>query len=95
MAVKTPKVIYRESDRCRKCLKFVTNNQNGVCCDFCNHWFHLKCSSLTKKSLDLLGESDETWMCTFCAHETFPFYSLDKDKFSRMFENFATKSCSS
>ena len=75
------KIIYTDSDRCLKCSKFVTNNQNGICCDICDHWFHLKCSSLSKHTLSLLKTKNETWMCKFCHSSTFPFHNLDNYNF--------------
>ena len=73
------KVVYDDSDRCGKCDIFVRNEQNGVCCDYCHEWYHLKCSSLTKSEFSVIKSA--LWMCKKCYSNTFPFTNMIETAF--------------
>ena len=56
---------------CGLCSKAVRSNQDGLCCDGCDKWHHLKCLpdaiSLTKEEyLDLAQNSTRNWYCYKC-----------------------------
>ena len=63
--------IIEESAPCHGCKKSVA--KNGVCCNFCEHWFCLTCSKLKKVVYQALKESPESlmWFCISCL-TTFP-----------------------
>lgn len=71
-----------DSTYCGSCPKQVRDNQNSICCDVCNTWFHLKCSSLSKTMFKTLGNSNEVWYCKQCLSSIFPFHNLDNKKFN-------------
>ena len=55
---------------CMICSGPVKKNQDGLLCDDCNLWNHLKCLpdaiSLSKEEYNRLGDSDENWFCYKC-----------------------------
>ena len=53
--------------KCPKCRKFFSDNQNSICCDTCENWFHLRCSGLSRKEFKLHCEdSNKVFSCAFC-----------------------------
>ena len=62
-------------------------NQNAIFCDCCNLWHHLRCSGLTKKEFELIGEINELWFCKTCTREIFPFSNLDTKTFLKLYPN--------
>ena len=70
----------KEITICTKCNNDVLENQNSIYCDLCNTWLHAKCINLTKKELNLLSLSSETWYCKFCLKSIFPFSSITKSQ---------------
>ena len=68
-----------ESDICKAC-KQVVGEVSSILCDFCNTWFHLPCSGLSKKSFcEILKAESSTWCCNFCLEEL-PFKNVDNEK---------------
>lgn len=53
---------------CYGCQKTLSKTENGVCCNFCEHWFCLKCSKLKKIVYQALKDSPDSlmWFCTNC-----------------------------
>ena len=47
---------------CGKC----NFNVNSKCCDNCDKWYHLECTSLSNKIFIQLSKSDAKWYCTIC-----------------------------
>ena len=41
-------------------------NSKSICCDNCDKWYHLGCTSLSNKIFIQLSKSDEKWYCTTC-----------------------------
>ena len=67
---------------CCACDKHVYHNQNSICCDSCDGWTHLKCTKLTLKDYNELGNNqDKFWFCRKCNTTIFPFSNLDDNKF--------------
>ena len=41
--------------------------EDSICCDGCNLWFHLKCSKLTKKTFKAFTvQQNKEWYCATC-----------------------------
>ena len=76
--------------QCGKCLKHVRDNQNGICCDSCNKWIHLKCSTLKLEQYKKLQEND-IWYCKECITNIFPFSTLDNKKLLKEFDKSTEK----
>ena len=55
---------------CTLCAKPVKSNQDGLLCDGCDMWNHLKCLPdairLSKENYNQLADSDENWYCYNC-----------------------------
>jgi len=60
---------------CPKCTKPVFDHHNGICCDCCGKWLHLKCTKLNKESYFNIHKN--IWFCSFCFE--FPFSSVNND----------------
>lgn len=57
------------SDVCFVCNKAVSDTDDGLHCEICEGWFHIKCISVAKKTYDLLKDPAVTninWYCTPC-----------------------------
>ena len=65
--------------KCGKCNKPVFDHQNGIGCDICNIWYHLKCSKHSLNDYVSMSKSEEAWVCTDCS--TFPFASINNQVF--------------
>lgn len=61
---------YRDVFECPKCDKVILEDneinepsqENSICCDNCNTWWHLLCAGLTNKCATAL----ESWLCFSC-----------------------------
>ena len=74
-----------EKLECTKCSKLVRDNENSICCDLCNNWFHSRCSLLDKKQFNsLVVNSDECWLCKFCITKSFAFQSQSDNELKNM-----------
>ncbi len=68
--------------KCPKCLNMVHDNEDCVCCDSCDKWFHRICSKLDMQNFRFLVRNpNQTWLCTFCLRNALPFQSLTDNKF--------------
>jgi len=45
----------------------VKSNQRAIQCDFCDHWTHLSCTTLSRPKYELLSTSDDTFYCYSCS----------------------------
>jgi len=61
---------------CTQCFKPCKSNQLSICCDICQVWTHLKCTSLTASEFEKLGSSAKDYFCQNCCDDIFPFSSL-------------------
>ena len=76
---------YCISYKCGKCSDHVLDNHNGISCDTCNIWFHLKCTKLTTKDYRLYQTGQYVfWNCPKCLSEIFPFTNIDNNKFKSL-----------
>ena len=58
---------------CGVCAKAVRKNQNGIYCDGCNLWHHIKCLDMSIDTFRELGNSENLdWYCQKC---TIPQFS--------------------
>ena len=62
---------------CSVCSNPVKSNQNGIFCDCCKLWVHLKCTKLELIDYYNLANNDQTWFCHKCCVTIFPFNNLD------------------
>ena len=54
------------TDPCGNCCLSI-QQEDSICCDGCNLWFHLKCSKLTSpKSKVLINKPALNWYCSTC-----------------------------
>ena len=56
-------------DPCGICSKGVTSNQDGICCDQCNTWFHTRrqCLDMPKQTYDnYVININLEWICPQC-----------------------------
>ena len=67
---------------CGICYKAVAKNHNGVCCDSCNLWVHIKCNNLTKFCHRKLQTSQEHWYHRNCIKQILPFSELSESQLS-------------
>ena len=68
---------------CTMCLR---NNQKMIRCDFCNNWIHFKCTSLTTKQFNFLGDSKEPYFYNNCLHDIIPFQKLTNSEFAALYQ---------
>ena len=75
--------------KCSLCLKLVRYNQNGICCDICNIWFHFKCIHLTLCDFNQLVTTNELFYCQRCISSVLSFNYIDDDfEFINLLLNF-------
>ena len=57
-----------EKTKCPKCQKYISENCNSICCDKCNHWFHLHCSrlKLLRDFKTFVENPNQSFVCKFC-----------------------------
>ena len=57
-----------EEAPCFGCKKTLEKTENGVCCNFCEHWYCLSCSKLKKAVYQALKASPDNlmWFCSHC-----------------------------
>jgi hypothetical protein len=48
---------------CAKCKQPVKSNQKALQCDFCDHWTHLRCTTITVKEYHILAKCDDQYFC--------------------------------
>ena len=56
---------------CGACRKVVKSTEQGLCCDLCQMWFHVKCSNASKALVEFLNSDDGQqanvhWYCCCC-----------------------------
>ena len=60
--------ILDESAPCHGCNKMLSKNGNGICCNFCEHWYCLTCSKLKRMVYQASKDSTDSlmWFCLSC-----------------------------
>ncbi len=56
---------------CGVCNKAVRNGVRAVCCDMCDKWFHIKCTSMSNVVYKVLKNSSKSWICCQCGFPNF------------------------
>ena len=59
---------------CTKCKNPVKSNQKALQCDFCDHWTHLRCTTITIKEYHMLAKCDDQYFCHLC-YDRLPAFS--------------------
>ena len=60
----------RGEDVCQVCKRVVSADQNGLCCDLCDGWFHAGCEKVTVEKYRMIQKvEDIAWFCKGCARE--------------------------
>ena len=77
---------YCSECKCGKCCRPVFDHQNGIMCDACDSWFHLRCSKLNLEQYHNLSNSNIDWICSLCYKP--PFSDVDNAIFLETFNNF-------
>ena len=54
------------ASKCHRCCKNVTKNDEGVQCEECGNWYHLKCTSLRKDQYECTKDEQLSWKCQIC-----------------------------
>ena len=59
---------FEEQSPCHMCDKNITMNNEGIKCNFCEHWLCFPCSKLKKVVYQALRESPDNvmWFCQYC-----------------------------
>ena len=62
---------YKENS-CFECnLGFPNSNKESICCDVCQHWYHLECSNLSEDDfLQFCDLPNLFWSCPSCKKKT-------------------------
>ena len=66
---KRPQVSSTNRYPCVVCSTEVRNQ--GICCDSCDRWCHLKCSWLSEEEFYILGNCNDSWYCPACCLPNF------------------------
>jgi len=67
---------------CLFCFKPVKSNQNGICCDLCKKWTHLKSTPISKRLFLELSYGTNDWYCQVWASELLPYnHYVNEDEF--------------
>ena len=62
---------------CKVCNKSCKSNQNSICCNICNFWLHLKCTSLTFSQFQYyIYNVNIPFFCEHCISESLPLDCL-------------------
>lgn len=59
-----PKYICKGGDKV--CGQHISDQEDSVCCDLCEDWFHPRCQGLSVEAFRALSEYDFTWLCRHC-----------------------------
>lgn len=56
-----------DGNMCGDCGREVQDNQNGLCCDLCDKWYHAGCQKVTLERYKMMQKLKEiTWFCKGC-----------------------------
>ncbi|XP_045215122.1 uncharacterized protein LOC123565320 [Mercenaria mercenaria] len=54
------------SEACGICGKFEKEDENWICCDACNIWYHKDCVGLDEDDFDYFLNLDAVYICPLC-----------------------------
>ena len=73
---------YCKTFKCISCSKHVYDDQEGIRCDDCNLWTHLKCTKLNLKEYnEFSNDSTKLWFCKNSRYTILPFSNIVDRKF--------------
>ncbi len=76
------KCAYCKNFKCTSCNKHVYDNQQGIWCDDCNFWTHLKCTKLNLTEYNEFSiDPTKLWFCKNFRFTILPFSNIDDRKF--------------
>jgi len=57
-----------EDSKCGVCIKVVSSNEDGICCEICGLWFHCKCQGVPEQMYKAMNQFKEElhWFCKGC-----------------------------
>jgi len=61
-----------ESTSCPKCDLFVFE-EDSIFCDICRAWFHISCTTINRKTFNILKDDNSDWYCQACLKFSLPF----------------------
>ena len=61
---------------CGLCEKEVLENQDAICCDHCDIWYHQNCGFVSDLMFDILSNTSITWCCCKCGLPNFTSSTL-------------------
>ena len=68
---------------CKKCDITLFKKEN-ISCSICKNKYHQKCSGLTRDRFKNIKEKEDTWTCSFCYSNIFPFHQIDNNKLDKL-----------
>ena len=61
---------YSDDDRCGTCKNDVTDDDEGVCCDRCDRWYHIQCQGIERRTYNrMMEKATGDWYCQTCKLE--------------------------
>ena len=61
---------------CTKCVKTICSNHRGICCDICDKWYYLTCTTLSLAEYSYLASSQDHWYCNNCMADILPYNNI-------------------
>ena len=72
-----------EHSKCGECRRKVADGEEGILCDECGYWYHIRCGKLAKKIYELIIKHKELeWRCPNCKVEALKM----KEKMNKLVE---------
>ena len=69
---------------CTKCQKPCEDSEYSepsIYCDSCKNWIHFRCTKLTPKQFNKMGQNSDCFYCSSCIETTLPFCKVSKNIF--------------
>ena len=66
-------------DKCLICKKLFLSHSKKVKCCLCLGRYHLNCISLSSDIINYIQDNEQTWYCSLCITEIFPFNNIEDD----------------
>ena len=66
-------------DKCHICSKSILSHSKTVTCRACSMRFHLNYISLSSDEINDIKDNQQTWFCSPCIAEVFPFNHIEDD----------------
>ena len=66
-------------DKCLICTKPFLSHSKKVKCCVCLGKYHLNCISLSNENISYIQDNEQTWFCSMCITEIFPFNNIEDE----------------